>query len=76
MKKFFICLISFLPALSGVAQKEISISPGKPFAKVSPQMWGIFFEDINFAADGGLFAELIKKWVIRISYANDGMERN
>ena len=23
-------------------------------------MWGIFFEDINFAADGGLYAELVK----------------
>jgi hypothetical protein len=23
-------------------------------------MYGIFFEDINFAADGGLYAELIK----------------
>lgn len=23
-------------------------------------MYGIFFEDINFAADGGLYAEMIK----------------
>jgi alpha-N-arabinofuranosidase len=23
-------------------------------------MWGIFFEDINFAADGGIYAEMIK----------------
>ena len=23
-------------------------------------MWGIFFEDINFAADGGIYAELVK----------------
>jgi len=23
-------------------------------------MWGIFFEDINFGADGGLYAELVK----------------
>ncbi len=28
--------------------------------KVQPTMYGIFFEDINFAADGGLYAELIK----------------
>ena len=27
---------------------------------VSPTMWGIFFEDINFAADGGIYAEMIK----------------
>ena len=29
-------------------------------APVQPTMYGIFFEDINFAADGGLYAELVK----------------
>ena len=28
--------------------------------KIQPTMYGIFFEDINFSADGGLYAELIK----------------
>ncbi|MEN0036384.1 MAG: alpha-L-arabinofuranosidase C-terminal domain-containing protein [Cellvibrio sp.] len=28
--------------------------------KVQPTMYGIFFEDINFSADGGLYAELVK----------------
>jgi len=28
--------------------------------KISPDMVGLFFEDINFAADGGLYAELIE----------------
>jgi alpha-L-arabinofuranosidase len=27
---------------------------------IQPTMWGIFFEDINFAADGGVYAELVK----------------
>ena len=27
---------------------------------VSPDMIGLFFEDINFAADGGLYAEMIE----------------
>ena len=27
---------------------------------ISPDMFGLFFEDINFAADGGLYAELIE----------------
>lgn len=30
---------------------------GKP---ISPDLFGIFFEDINYAADGGLYAELIQ----------------
>jgi alpha-N-arabinofuranosidase len=29
-------------------------------AEIAPTMYGIFFEDINFAADGGLYAELVK----------------
>ena len=29
-------------------------------ARVEPTMYGIFFEDINMAADGGVYAELIK----------------
>ena len=28
--------------------------------KIQPTMYGIFFEDINFGADGGLYAELVK----------------
>lgn len=28
--------------------------------KIQPTMYGIFFEDINFAADGGLYAEMVK----------------
>ena len=29
-------------------------------AKIQPTMYGIFFEDINFGADGGLYAEMIE----------------
>ena len=32
----------------------------QPVADIQPTMYGIFFEDINFAADGGLYAEMIK----------------
>ena len=38
----------------------IDIQVSKPGAPIQPTMYGIFFEDINFAADGGLYAELIK----------------
>jgi alpha-L-arabinofuranosidase len=39
---------------------NLIVSAGKPGAKISSTMWGIFFEDINFGADGGLYAELVK----------------
>src|SRR5208282_2426631 len=40
--------------------KTLEIHADKPEAKINPAMWGIFFEDINFGADGGLYAELVK----------------
>ena len=36
------------------------IQAGKPGAEIQPTMYGLFFEDINYAADGGLYAELVK----------------
>jgi alpha-L-arabinofuranosidase len=39
---------------------EVSLLLNKPVAEVRPTMWGVFFEDINFAADGGIYAELVK----------------
>ena len=38
----------------------VTVEAGKPYAQIQPTMWGIFFEDINFAADGGIYAELVK----------------
>jgi alpha-L-arabinofuranosidase len=38
----------------------IVIQPDKKIADISSTMWGLFFEDINFAADGGVYAEMIK----------------
>lgn len=38
----------------------ISVDTKKIGAPISSTMYGVFFEDINFGADGGLYAELIK----------------
>src|ERR1700751_807137 len=37
-----------------------SVDLAHPGASISPAMFGVFFEDINFGADGGLYPELIK----------------
>ena len=47
------------PAIAQTA-KIITIKTDQSIAKVAPNMWGVFFEDINFGADGGIYAELIK----------------
>lgn len=39
---------------------EMVVQAGKMGAEIQPTMYGLFFEDINYAADGGLYAELIK----------------
>ncbi len=37
--------------LSAQTVTEITVQAGKPVADVQPTMWGVFFEDINFAAE-------------------------
>ena len=53
------CLM--LISLSAAGQNHIlDINTRKPGATIQPTMWGLFFEDINYAADGGLYGELVK----------------
>jgi len=52
--------IFILFSAAGICQTTITISADKPGPQISPTMWGIFFEDINFNGDGGLYAELVK----------------
>lgn len=39
---------------------QLKVNVKNPVAEVSPVMWGVFFEDINMGADGGIYAELVK----------------
>lgn len=59
---FIFLLVPFFTDSNITAQKvlEISVQADKPGADIQPAMWGVFFEDINFAADGGIYAELVK----------------
>lgn len=58
------CLSSLLAAglaISSVAQTHtMTVDVASPTAEIQPTMYGVFFEDINFGADGGLYAELVK----------------
>ena len=60
MKRNNILLAALLASsLAANAQVKINVDAANPGIKVSPNLYGIFFEDINHAADGGLYAELI-----------------
>ncbi len=41
-------------------QTNLEVNTSKTITKIQPTMYGVFFEDINFAADGGLYAEMVK----------------
>ncbi|MDD2601863.1 MAG: alpha-L-arabinofuranosidase C-terminal domain-containing protein [Prevotella sp.] len=47
-------------SLSTSAQQHQFTVNAKPGAPIQPTMYGIFFEDINFGADGGLYAEMVE----------------
>lgn len=60
-RKILLSSLSLLAGLSATAAtNELVVKANKPGAPVQPTMYGIFFEDINFGADGGLYAELVK----------------
>ena len=59
MMKKLLFLLSML-VLKASAQVNIDVDLQQPGHPVSPMLYGIFFEDINHAADGGLYAELIR----------------
>ena len=49
-----------MAALTSVAQVNISVDATQRGPKISATHYGIFYEDINHAADGGIYAELIR----------------
>lgn len=60
MKRIFFIPLLLSMAMIAPAQQVLTVQVNKPTVPVQPTMWGIFFEDINFGADGGLNAELVK----------------
>src|ERR1700732_1103380 len=54
-------LLFWLAPLAAIAQDTatLTIDTVKPVAKVSPTLYGIMTEEINYSYDGGLYAELV-----------------
>ena len=71
--KILLALASACSALTLSAQTNaFDIDLKKVGAPIQPTMYGIFFEDINYAADGGLYAELVKNRSFEFPYALQG----
>ena len=62
LKLLFLLICIFVAnQFAAMAQpKSLVINTKTTVAPIQSTMWGLFFEDINFAADGGIYAELIK----------------
>src|SRR5690348_16275399 len=45
---------------AGAQPAKISVAVNQPGHKISPTLWGIFFEDINMSTDGGIYPELVR----------------
>lgn len=64
MKQNLLCFAAAALLMSScggiVPEEELVINLQEKGAEVAPSMYGIFFEEINHAGDGGLYAELVK----------------
>ena len=52
--KIFAAMLMAMSSLGAFAQHQFMVQANKPGVEIQPTMYGIFFEDINFGADGGL----------------------
>lgn len=61
MNKTLLTAMLAAGALSiSAAEATLELRADRPGAAIQPTMYGLFFEDINYAADGGLYAEMVK----------------
>ena len=58
--KITLCSLLITGFFANAQKTTLDVNIAKTIAKIQPTMYGIFFEDINFAADGGLYAEMVK----------------
>ncbi len=60
-RRLITCAMALTAAMAGMAQTHVmEVNTKKAGATVQSTMYGLFFEDINYAADGGLYGELVK----------------
>ena len=54
---------------------DLNVQLDRSTGKISPHMWGVFFEDINLGADGGIYAELVKNRSFEFNHPMMGWKR-
>jgi alpha-N-arabinofuranosidase len=64
MKVWFAPLVLLLVSVSALAAPTVTVDASKVVAQVSPRLYGLMTEEINYSYDGGLYAELIRNRVM------------
>ncbi len=59
-KMTFILTATLLATLALAQEMTLAVRLDQPGKAISPDLFGVFFEDINYSADGGLYAELVQ----------------
>ena len=57
------------PGLRAQAPATLNVEVSKPKATVSPTLYGLMTEEINYSYDGGLYAELIRNRTFRSDWS-------
>lgn len=60
-----VAAILFAGVLNAQSPATLTIHAGQPVAKVSPTLYGLMTEEINYSYDGGLYAEMIRNRTFR-----------
>jgi len=60
MKVWFAPLLLVFVSVSAFAAPTVTIDASKAIAQVSPRLYGLMTEEINYSYDGGLYAELVR----------------
>jgi alpha-N-arabinofuranosidase len=61
LRPILTCALALSACLTSFGQSHVmNVQTDKIGAPIQKTMYGLFFEDINYAADGGLYGELVK----------------
>jgi len=60
LKNYFAAAVLVSTISASAQSAKITVDAAHPAHAISPTLWGIFFEDINLSADGGIYPELVR----------------
>src|ERR1017187_5528678 len=60
LKNYFAAAVLASAISTNAQPAKITVDAAHPSHAISPTLWGIFFEDINLSAGGGIYPELVR----------------